>query len=509
MIMKRLFIIFSSIAIAVACYAQDSTAVLWKTSLIANASTGKLAPYMVGSWNYGRVNGASGIWADGAISKKMSLGSRFSWGAGAELIAGYGSAADYDRYLGDGQWTAKAVRQSPVRLQQLYAEVKYRGVYILAGMKERHSQIVDDELSSGDLTRSNNAAPIPGVSAGFVDFQNIPFTKGCLQIEGEVTYGRFFDRHYRLATANRYSGVVSYDNYYIYRRCYFRTKPTEPFSVIFGMQAAGEFGGYARAYRRGSVTHSYDRGFRFADVFKMFIPHESSDEGFVLGNSLGSWDIRARYRFSGGSELAAYVEWPWEDGTGIGKQNGWDGLWGLQYDFAKEGPVTAIALEYFDFTNMAGPIHWATGDSPGTDITTEVTGGDNYYNNDFYGPYSYYGMSLGSPFVVSPLYNLDGYPDYAHNRARGVHAALRGTLAPGWRYTAKYSWQQAGGEGRIPAPRRLLDNSASAQISWQPGAVKGLTVNAQMAFDAGRLRGNNFGALIAISYSGTFNLRKK
>ena len=76
---------------------------------------------MLGSWNYGRINSASGIWQDGRIEKKMTLDRRFSWGAGVEYIAGYGTAADYDRY-NDGEWTRKSVRQAPVRLHQIYGE---------------------------------------------------------------------------------------------------------------------------------------------------------------------------------------------------------------------------------------------------------------------------------------------------------------------------------------------------------------------------------------------------
>ena len=82
-------------------------------------------------------------------------------------MAGYGSAAEYDRYDAAHMTMGRqGVRQAPIRLQQLYGEVKYRGVYLLAGMKERRSLIVDGDLSSGDLTRSNNARPIPGVAAG-------------------------------------------------------------------------------------------------------------------------------------------------------------------------------------------------------------------------------------------------------------------------------------------------------------------------------------------------------
>ncbi len=503
---------FLAILSALSMEAAEPVKIDYKASLAVNVSTGALAPYMIGSWNYGRINGASGIWQDGLIKKEMTLDKRFNWGVGVEYLLGYGTAAKYDRYNPSlDAWTVNKRRQAPARLHQAYAEVKYRGVYLLAGMKERKSGIVDGDLSSGDLTRSNNARPIPGVSVGFVDFQNIPFTNGWVQIEGEIMYGRFMDADYRKETFNYWAGLLSYDNWYTYKRCYFRTKPSMPFSVIVGMQTAGEFAGLCRFYRSGRVIREENRGFHIRDIWEMFFPMEGSGEGYYKGNSLGSWDLKARYRFRNGSALSAYFEWPWEDGSGIGKATGWDGLWGLQYDFATSGPMTKLLFEYFDFTNQSGPIHWAPADTSGTTITQGITGGDNYYNNDFYGPYSNYGMSIGSPFVVSPLYNLDGSPSFIHNRARGFHMAVQGSPSSVLTYSAKVSYQQAGGTGRIPAPEKLYDTSAMAEVRWLPAINKipGLELKAQLAFDTGSLRGDNFGVLVGVSYSGSFKIGRK
>lgn len=481
----------------------------YRVSAIANASTGDFAPYMAASWNYGKVTGASGIWHDGRLVKRLDMKSRFSWGAGFEYMLGYGSAAEYTRFTDAKTWGTESRRQAPARIQQLYAEVKYRSVFLTAGMKEMPSAgIVDDALSSGDITRSTNSRPIPGVAAGFTDFQNIPFTNGWVQINGEIIYGRFTDSKYRRETFNYWMGVLSYDNWYTYKRCHFRTNPDKPLSVTVGMQAAGEFAGLSRTYIYGSLIFEHNRGFKFKDLFDMFIPREGSGEGYYKGNSLGSWDLRARYRFHNGSELAFYFEGPWEDGSGIGRKNGWDGLWGLQFNFPKKGIISKAAVEYFDFTNQSGPIHWATADEPGTSIKDEITGGDNYYNNDFYGPYSNYGMSIGSPFVVSPLYNLNGSPGYIHNRARGFHAAAEGCISDSWQYKAMVSYQKAGGSGRIPAPELLHDTSAMIQMQWRAARVSGLTVKALLAIDSGNLRGNNFGAMASVSYSGSFNIRK-
>ena len=153
-------------------------------------------------------------------------------------------------------WSVSERRQSPARIQQLYGEIKYRSVYLLAGMKERHSRIVDDSLSSGDLTRSNNARPIPGIAAGFLDFVDIPLTNGWVQIDGEIMYGKFTDSKYKEQTFNYYSGNLATDLWYIYRRCYFRTKPSQPLSLTIGMQAAGQFGGRTVYYTRGKVRRT-------------------------------------------------------------------------------------------------------------------------------------------------------------------------------------------------------------------------------------------------------------
>ena len=242
----------------------------------------------------------------------------------------------------------------------------------------------------------------------------------------------------------------------------------------------------------------------------MFFPIEGSGEGYYKGNSLGSWDLKARYNFNNGSTLTAYFEWPWEDGSGIGKMNGWDGLWGLQYTFPESCPIGNVLVEYFDFTNQSGPIHYAPADNPGSSITEGLTGGDNYYNNDFYGPYSNYGMSIGSPFVLSPLYNLNGLPGFEHNRARGVHVALEGYMGSELSYIAKFSYQKAGGTGRIPSIILLSDTSLMFGLRWMPTyKLRGLSVRANVAMDTGGLRGSNVGCMLSFSYTGNFTLGRK
>lgn len=482
----------------------------WHASLDAQTSSGRLAPYMLGSWNEGRFFEATGIWQEAGIEKQTDLAPRFSWGAGADYIVGSGSRADYRRWIpAEQQWTSHRVGRNAFRIQQLYAEVKYRSLLLTAGMKYSRSGIVDPSLSSGDLTRSNNATPIPGLGLAMIDFRDIPFTKGWVQVNAELMYGKMTDTRFDERQFNFYSGLHTTGLWYNYKRLYFRTNPAKPFQVVVGMQAAGMFGGSTYQYQRGVITEESVRGFRWSYVTQMLIPREGG-EAYYEGSHLGSWDLKATYDFRNGSKLKAYFEWPWEDGSGIGKMNGWDGLWGLQYDFPRKGIVSKVAVEYLDFTNQSGPIHFAPADHPDGFITGHADGADDYYNNGDYGAYANYGMGIGSPFLLAPIYNLSGMTDYLHNRARGFHAAVEGNPSPRWSWRAMLSWQKAGGNGWTPVIKRLHSTSAMIEATALPFAgIPQLQVSARVAIDRGDLRGNNFGARLAFSYSGDFTIKSK
>lgn len=508
--MRKIALICAALA-SLASTAQS--AIDYSGSATAVGSTGDFAPYFIGSMNGGRTVRSSEALADIRAEVALNRSRRFSWGAGAEFIGGYSSANTYERYdAATASWTTQQNRPSAAWIQQLYGQVKYRGVLLEVGQKDASSALLDERLSSGDLTRSGNARGIPGASLGFIDFQDIPFTRGWVQIDGVVTYGKFTDSNYMRRQYNYYNWVLATDTYYTYKRCYFRTKPSEAFSVTLGMQTAGQFGGVSAWYRRGQNYKTEARGFRIKDAFKMLLPTQGNGNNFYEGNTLGSWDFKARYRLADGRSISFAFEWPWEDGSGIGRRNGWDGLWGLYYHArpADRAIITGAAVEYLDFTNQSGPIHWAPGDMPGTDMTSPTTGGDNYYNNDTYTAYANYGMAIATPFLVAPIYNLNGYPAFQHNCARGFHAAVTGCLGADFDYTLKYSYQKAWGVGRHPQPYCRLDNSMMADVRWNARALMpGLSARATAAFDAGRLRGNNFGVLVGITYTGSFNFKKK
>ena len=61
------------------------------------------------------------------------------------------------------------------------------------GSKERHSEFNNPLLSSGGLTFSGNARPIPQVRIGIPEYTLVPGTKSWLAFKGHIAYGLFTD----------------------------------------------------------------------------------------------------------------------------------------------------------------------------------------------------------------------------------------------------------------------------------------------------------------------------
>lgn len=485
----------------------------YEASVSGNGGSGDFAPYYMMSNNGGVLTQPNALTLRVKAWKELDLGRRFSFSFGADALGGY--ASEYTQYGQAPQMpSAQGTHPSPVWLQQLYGEVKYRSLFLSVGMKERTSPLLNASLGSGDYMQSNNARPLPQVRAGFVDFQNIPFTNGWVQIQGELAYGKYLqdkwlDKHFGF-----YAGLINKGEYYNYKRCYFRTKPSQPFSVTVGMQAVTEFGGTAYSYYKGKLgkVDAYDT--KFMDFLRAILPMEGGsnpgDASYHYGNTLGSWDFVARYRLKDDTELKAYFQWPFEDGSGIGKQNGYDGIWGLEYQSGRrKGIVTGAVVEYIDFTNQSGPMHWAPHDHPGTEFTAQVTGADSYYTNFRCNPYSYFGMSQGTPFIPSTIYSGRADNRLSDSRIRGFHAGVSGNIIAPLEYRVLVSYRKSW--GTYSAPRLETQSSTSFMLEgvYRFTQADGLVLKGQIAFDKGGLIGDNFGVLFSVNYCGLVNLFKK
>ncbi len=492
---------------------SDREGINYEVSLMGNAGSGDFAPYYMMVNRHGILTQSDDVLFRGKLWKRFDLSRRFSYSFGADFLTGASSQTTYHRYDDAGKLVDNRQRPAAIWLQQLYAEIKFMGAFLSVGLKEQEWSLLNSELASGDYLESGNARPIPQARIGFLGFQNIPFTRGWLQIYAVIAYGKFTDGNWLENHFNR-NGRLTTGALYHYKCLYFRTKPAKPFSFAVGLQVAMQYKGTEQSYSKGKLTNTVKQPFCIEDIWKMLIPSFGySRQEFYEGNSLGCWDIVLRYRLRNGDEIRGVYESPWEDDSGIAMQNGFDGIWGVEYKCAKENsPFQGVVVEYLDFTNQSGPIHWDPGllSVSGTTLTqSRASGSDNYYNNGHYNGWMNYGLGIGTSVFPSPIYNLDGAMTYKNNRIRGFHAGVMGTIINGVNYKILGGYKKGWGTYGRPLIEPQENTSLLVDVTWRVPKLAGLSVKGEFAFDSGTMYGKNVGGLLTVSYSGTFNIGKK
>lgn len=477
--------------------------------LFAGAGSGDFAPYYLRTNRHGKITQSKNVLLGIHASDPLDNARRFDFSWGIEALGGYSSTVDYMRYEAERGWVLNPQKPAAVWLQQLYAEVKWRCLYLSAGLKDRNSVFVDQQLSSGDVIWSGNSRSIPEVRVGFVDFQDIPLTNHWVQADLCLSYGKFVDTDWINNHYSYYSFWRNPGSLWTYKRIYLRSNPAERFCFQLGFQMTGIFGGTTFYYSKGIEFARHDNYGGLKDFFQMLLPLESGREGYMTGDHKGSWDIAARYTLRSGDTLRAYTQWFWEDGTSLLKKNGWDGLWGLEFKRSDRWWIDGAVVEYLDFTNQSGPLHWDPSQlADGQNLTAQVRGNDNYYNNLFYRSYVNYGLTIGNPMMTGILYNVDGCPIIRYNKVRGVHVALKGSIGNDFDWTLKYGHRKAWGRTNTPELiHPVQTNSWLVAADWHPSAprLQGLAVSAEFGIDSQGLPGRACGFMVGVSYDRLFS----
>lgn len=401
-----------------------------------------------------------------------------------------------------------------VYLQQCYANLKYKNFFIEAGNRETQMAVRDNLLSSGAFTNGINAKPIPKVHIGTDGFWTVPYTKEWLQVDFDFGYGKFMDSGYREDMFYNHRGVnTTYTTgaYYHEKHLYFRSNDKKRFFGIIGIEHMAQFGGTNYVYdSNGNITGN-SKPSNLKAFWNVILPLGDSNyfennamEDWVYGNHIGMMTYQIGWNIDRHHKLQAYLDNIFEDGSGIRKGNGWDGLWGLQYSTSKPGRqyVRGAVFEYFQTTNQSGPLHWDSGDYPEpvrSQITDFVTGNDNYYNHMFYGGYAYYGMTPGNALITSPIYNKDGFTAYRDNRIKAWHLGINGEITDRLSYLVKGSYREGCGTYDVPLPKKHHSFDAMFQGIYALGAWQ---FSAAYAFDKGNIYGDCSTLNIKINYHG-------
>ena len=386
-------------------------------------------------------------------------------------------------------------------LQQCFVNLSYKSFFIEAGSREEKSVLRDNLLSTGSFAKGTNAKPIPQIHFGTNGFWTVPFSKDWLQINFDFGYGKFLDDNYyekKFYQEGSHNLKYTIDTYYHQKHLYFRTNPTKSVFVVAGIEHVVEFAGTRYEYKDGELIVK-KKPANLRAFWNVILPlgdsnyfEKESAEDWIFGNHLGMMTVQIGWNINSDHQLQAYLDNPFEDGSGMRKGNGWDGLWGLQYNNNAAGRqyVRSAVFEYFQTTNQSGPLHWDSGDYPEpirSQITDYITGDDNYYNHSYYNGYTYYGMTPGNALITSPIYNKDGFLAFRDNRVKALHLGVNGEITGHLSYLVKGSYREGWGTYSSPLTVRHHSFDVMLQGIYNIGPWQ---FSAAYAFDKGNIYGN-------------------
>lgn len=419
--------------------------------------------------------------------------------------------------------------QSDMFMQQVYADFGFRFIDISVGKKERWGEMADPDLSSGSMTWSGNSRPIPQVRLEMPEFTRLPILGNWFSIKGHLAFGHYEDAKWiqeftSIASAPIYTVNTKYHSKAGFIR--FGDMDRFPLEVTLGLEMYAQFGGTGYNLKfNDRPGHQADPVCQLPQDRKAYIAimlpfNESGGQTRLNGNTLGSWHLAFNTEINDWKYMLRYEHF-YEDHSSMlgieykrnidgikrlkfyGIQNNWfDGLFALEVKAPQGMWLNKAVLEFLNTYSQCGPVNVQH------NITAmpNIDGRDNVYEHYVYQSYSYFGNYMGSPMLISPIYNTDGSLYPKSTRTMAWHLGIDGNMTDhiGFRYKIAHSrhW------GTYTIPLRNVESITSqlAEISYTaPNKARFiLSVAADIDNKSGNqayLLGNQNGVMLTIEKS--------
>ena len=446
-------------------------------------SGGKHTPF----WLVNNRQGLSSIeknngYLRGGIFRQIDNDKRFSWGAGVDIAGAYNFSSSFI-------------------IQQLYGEVKYRSLRLLVGSKEIQGQFNNPKLSSGNLLYSGNARPIPQIRLGMPRYTIVPWTKNWLSVKGYIAYGMFTDDNWQkdfISPGAVHTKHVLYHS----KGLFLKVANPEKFPAWIegGLEMAAQFGGQAIAGDR--VT---DMPNSLKDFFKVFFPTGGdsntpiTEQVNIYGNHVGSWNLLAGWNIKPDLTAKVYYQHYFEDHSMMFFDYQWkDGLWGVEVSLPKNPIVSTVVYEYLYTKDQSGPAYW----DHTPEIPEQISGRDNYYNHGIYTGWQHWGMGIGNPLIISPIYNNDGIIIFKNNRITSHHLGFMGQPFDELGYRVLMSYTKSWGTYDNPLDDVMKNVNGLVEVTYSPKKLPGASGTLSFGIDGGGLLGRSNGVMLTLRKTG-------
>lgn len=444
---------------------QQRDTIAYSLNARFNPGTGTYAPFLSTVNQYDRHSLTPNSLSVWATIQKKSL-KTFDYGFGAELNA---NVSPIENRLFPGE---------------LYVEGKVGPFLAILGGKREIFGNQDPELSSGGLIGSQNSRPIPGLTFETDGWVDVPFTKGYLEFSGGMANGWFSDK------------TVTTNTLLHHKWLHGRVGGSFPITVNYGFHHVAQWGG--NSPNNGESTVDVETFFRIFQAKGGSINGPSGEFYNVLGNHIVSQDLGLSLKTA---SLLVDVYWQNlnEDGPVVRMNKSYnkrDGLWGVSVRMPRFRPLHSLVAELLSTTDQSGPWH---------DLDGIIYGGmDGYYNNTVYeNGYSFYGMTIGNPWLTSPNYNTDGGVNIQNNVVRLFYVSGLGAFNDfKYRFTSAYSLNWGLVQPTSTTPKKQF--SGQLEVFHSLPFLRNTEASLGFSCDRGTKYGNNAAVLLGLRYTGQF-----
>lgn len=488
--MRKLSLVFLLLGCSFNIYPQFFKNAFYFAEAEVNVGNGNFQPFWLTANKFGVPSTESNSgYARVALFRPLEGDKDFSYGWGVDLL---GAVNNINAFY----------------IQQLYFSISYKILGLEIGSIERFPELKNPYLSSGGLTLSNNAHPIPQIRVGIPNYWSVPYTNNWFHIKGHLAYGLFADNHFQRKFTDHGSvystpPIGTYvENAVYHSKALYGKIGNGKFPVSFegGLEMVARFGGKCHL----SDGSSFVAPARLKDFFRILIPLKGGgdspimDQQNVLGDHLGSWnfslnydaknwDIRLYYEHQFNDHSMMFMEYPWKDG-----------MWGVEVNLPQNRFVSTLLFERLDSRDQAGAIYHDSNEL----IPEQISAVDDYYNHGVYSGWQHGGMGIGNSLFISPAYNTDKKLMYRSNRLIAHHVGISGRPFSCLSYRALLSFAQHWGTYIQPFHEVMYNNNFLFEIKGYLPQKPSWVLTAGVGYDKSQLIGNNWGVNISLRKTG-------
>lgn len=418
-------------------------------------------------------------WTKGSLAKYYAVDSVgknkvIDWGAGATGII--------------------SVSNTPsLFFSQIYAQLKVSKFELSVGRRYEQIGIIDQNLSSGSYSFSNNALPIPKIQLASLGFVEVPLTKHLVSFKFNYADGLVGETQ-----GNPFNTSVNIKDTYLHQKSLYARfgKPKWKLNL---------YGGFCHQVMWGGEYQIWPTGFDLTRSHRYWgVIRGESWSGSRIGNHVANLDLGFSYRNSR-FDLMAYRQSIVEDGALYrGLSNISDGLNGVLVNFKKKSSnkitFKSALFEFLYTFSQGGSVF---------DLSQGIIGRNNYFNHYIYlNGWSYQNRTLGTPFIAPQTSTRDDLPRNSftnNNRLWLLHFGFSGTAFGKYTFLSKISFSNNAGTYDTPFPKATNQFSGFLQLKAPSNLFGGSEMIGSVALDIGKLYPNQMSISWGIRKSGALS----